>query len=151
VWRCTSTLTLALLVLLTGCATTGRPPSSARPERGEHLDLGGGGPAPLPPSLVQGRLVESDGFEALLIRAGVDDSGLLPPRETDFTPEDAAELYDVLLSRPVTLAGFGPRLAASYLLREVMEGDEELPRPALLSRVERFEGLIEVVHTPAIP
>jgi hypothetical protein len=141
VWRCTSTLTLALFVLLTGCATTSRIPSSARPERGEHLDLGGGGPAPLPPSLVQGRLVESDGFEALLIRAGVDDSGLLPPREADFTPEDAAELYDVLLSRPVTLAGFGPRLAASYLLREVMEGDEELPRPALLSRVERFEGL----------
>ncbi|MGZ3459823.1 MAG: Tox-REase-5 domain-containing protein, partial [Archangium sp.] len=99
------------------------------------------GPAPLPPYLVQGRLAEWDGFEALLQRAGLDDSTLLPAREADLTPEDAAELYDALLSRPITLAGFGPRLAASYLLREVMEGEEELPRPALLARVERFEAL----------
>ncbi|HEX8825898.1 MAG TPA: Tox-REase-5 domain-containing protein [Archangium sp.] len=95
----------------------------------------------MPTSLVQGRLVELDDFEVLLLRAGLDDSTLRPPREADFTPEDAAELYDVLLSRPVTLAHFGPRLAASFLLREVMEGEEELPRPTLLARVHRFEGL----------
>ncbi|WNG39839.1 hypothetical protein F0U61_43780 [Archangium violaceum] len=130
-WRHTSTLALVLLVLLTGCATG----------RGEHLDRGGGGPASLPPQLVQGLLVELDGFEALLLRAGVNAPDLLPPGAEDFTPEDAAELYDVLLSRPVTLADFGPRLAAASLLREVMEREDELPRRALLARVERFERL----------
>ncbi|WNG50250.1 hypothetical protein F0U60_43555 [Archangium minus] len=67
--RNTSTLILVLLVLLTGCATG----------RSEHLDKGGGGPASLPPHLVQGRLVELDGFEALLLRTGVNDPDLLPP------------------------------------------------------------------------
>ncbi|QRK09220.1 hypothetical protein JQX13_03415 [Archangium violaceum] len=130
-WRHTSMLALVLLVLLTGCATG----------RGEHLDRGGGGPASLAPQLAQGRLVEMDGFEALLLRAGVNDPGLLPPGDEDFTPEDAAELYDVLLSRPVTLAGFGPRLTAASLLREVMEREDGLPRRALIARVERFEHL----------
>ncbi|PTL80450.1 hypothetical protein DAT35_27825 [Vitiosangium sp. GDMCC 1.1324] len=95
----------------------------------------------MPPYLVQGRLVELDGFEALLRRAGLEDSRQLLSRTADFTPEDAAELYEELLGRPVTLARFGPRLVASTLLREVMEGEEELPRPALLARVARFEGL----------
>jgi hypothetical protein len=95
----------------------------------------------MPLHLVQGRLVEVDGFEALLLRAGLDDSSPLPAPEADFTPEDAAELYDVLLTRPVTLTRFGPRLAASYLLRELMEGEEELSRPVLVARVRRFEHL----------
>jgi hypothetical protein len=138
-------LTLAVLVVLVGCAT-GRPaaqlsPSSPDSSHAAPLDRGGGGPAGIPPLLVQGRLVEVDAFEQLLLRAGLDDVHQLPPREADLTPEDAAELFDVLLSRPVTLFGFGQRLAASYLLREVMEGDEELPRAALLARVERFVGL----------
>jgi hypothetical protein len=95
----------------------------------------------LPLQLVQGGLVELDAFEALLLWAGLGDSHLLASREARLTPEDAAELYDALLARPVTLARFGPRLAASYLLREVMEGEEEVSRPALSARVRRFEGL----------
>jgi hypothetical protein len=96
----------------------------------------------MPLHLVQGRLVELDAFEALLLRAGLlDDSNSRLAREVDFTPEDAAELYEALFSKPVTLGSFGPRLVASYLLREVMEGEEEPSRPALLERVERFEGL----------
>jgi len=133
----TRLLALVVLALLTGCATS----SEAVHERGEQLDTGGGGPGPLPPSVVQGRLLVLDDFEALLQRAGLNDSTPRPAREADFTPEDAAELYDALLSRPVTLFSFGPRLAASFLLREVMEGEEELPRPALLARLRRFEGL----------
>jgi hypothetical protein len=85
--------------------------------------------------------VEGDGYEVLLLRAGLGDSSPQPAREADFTPEDAAELYDILLDKPVTLANFGPRLAASHLLREIMEGEEELPRLALLARVRRFEHL----------
>ncbi|WPB80417.1 Tox-REase-5 domain-containing protein [Archangium violaceum] len=148
---------LLACLLLVGCAT-GRPPSGSlltghraahlsprfldeRASGGEGpLDMGSGGPASLPLHLVQGRLVEVDRFEGVLVRAGLNDSGLLPAPEADFTPEDAAELYDELLARPVTLAGFGPRLVAAHLLREVMDGEEELPRPALLARVARFEG-----------
>jgi hypothetical protein len=96
----------------------------------------------MPLQWVQGRLVELDAFEALLLWAGLNDSStLLPSREADLTPEDAAELYEALLVRPVTLARFGPRLAASYLLLEVMEGEEELSRLVLSARVRRFEGL----------
>jgi hypothetical protein len=51
--------------------------------------------------LVRGRLVEHDTFEALLLRAGLNDSTLLPPREADFTPEDAAELHDLCFPHQV--------------------------------------------------
>jgi hypothetical protein len=50
-------------------------------------------------------------------------------------------LSDVLLDKPVPLDRFGPRLVASYLLAEAMEGEEELSRAVLLQRVERFRGL----------
>ncbi len=142
-------LAVVALLMLGGCAT-GRPPPGSllgglglRPlSRGDAaLDRGGGGPGPMPLPLVQGGLVVLDGFETLLRQAGLGYSIPLPESEADFTPEDAAELYEALLTRPVTLANFGQRLAASYLLREVMEGEEELSRPALLARVRRFEGL----------
>jgi hypothetical protein len=133
-------LVVALLVL-GGCAT-GRPPSGSLLAGDDAaLDTGGGGPAPMPLPVVQGGLVILDGFETLLRRAGLGDCHLLPTSEAGFTPEDAAELYDALLVSPVSLANFGPRLAASSLLQEVMEGEEELSRLALLARVQRFEGL----------
>ncbi len=90
---------------------------------------------------VLGGLVQVDPFEAVLTFAGLNNVGDLPDRDAPFTPEDAAELYDRLLDKPVTLACFGQRLVASYLLREVMEGNEELPRAVLIERVERFRGL----------
>lgn len=46
-------------------------------------------------------------------------------------------MLGVLLGKPVTLAHFPPRMAASYLLREVLERGE-LSREELLRRVERF-------------
>jgi hypothetical protein len=46
-------------------------------------------------------------------------------------------LLGVLLGKPVTLANFPPRMAASHLLREVLERGE-LSRAELLRRVERF-------------
>jgi hypothetical protein len=88
-----------------------------------------------------GGLLLLDPFEQVLGRAGVEEPGTLPPREAELTPEDAAELYDLLLTRPVSLGGFGPRLVASHLLRGVMEGEEELPRAALLERTARYAGL----------
>ncbi|MFP2925181.1 hypothetical protein ACLESO_08185 [Pyxidicoccus sp. 3LG] len=57
------------------------------------------------------------------------------------TPENAAALFDALLEQPVTVASFGPRLVASRLLREVVEGNVELPRAKLLERLKRFDPL----------
>ncbi|WP_224241616.1 Tox-REase-5 domain-containing protein [Hyalangium gracile] len=102
---------------------------------------GGSGPAGLVARAVMGGLVQVDGFEAVLLLGGLDNLNELPARGEPLTPEEAARLYEVLLGKPVTLAGFGPRLVASYLLREVMEGEEEPEREELLERVKRFRGL----------
>jgi len=164
---CRRVLWVALLVLLPGCAThSPGPPLGGqvlfeafryRPATpAEHPDTVAkrkkaqqeqrarsrtGSPQALVASAVMGGLVVLDGFEVVLGLAGLDNFNDLPAREAPFTPEDAAALYDRLLDKPVTLAGFGPRLVASYLLREVMEGEEEVPRAVLLQRVERFQGL----------
>jgi hypothetical protein len=125
-------LWLALLALLTGCAThsAGLPPATRAK-----------GPKALVASAVKGGFVQSDAFEMVLVLAGLNHADYLPAREAPFTPEDAAALYDRLLGSPVTLPGFGPRLVASFLLREAMEGEEELPRAVLLQRVGRFQSL----------
>jgi hypothetical protein len=88
-----------------------------------------------------GALRQVDPFEEVLLLAGVDTVGEKPPREAPLTPEDAAALYDMLLDKPVTLGNFGSRLVASYLLREAMEEEQELPREVLVRRVERFQNL----------
>ncbi|WP_224370340.1 Tox-REase-5 domain-containing protein [Hyalangium versicolor] len=127
-------MVLVLAGVLGGCAT-----DSARPFRGGAA--GRGGPPAMVARSVLGGLQQMDPFEAVLLFAGLNSGEDLPEREAPFTPEDAARLYDRLLDTPVTLAGFGPRLVAASLLREVMEGNEELSRSALLERVQRFHGL----------
>lgn len=99
------------------------------------------GPSALIARSVLAGVPRLDTFEAVLILAGFNALEELPPREALLTPEDAAALYDELLDRPVTLAGFAPRLVASYLLRETLAGDVELPRAELHQRVERFQRL----------
>jgi hypothetical protein len=89
-----------------------------------------------------GALVETDAFESLLSRAGLNNLHDWPPREAPLTPEDAARLYDTLLDTPVTLASFGPRRVAFHLLGQLMEGEEELPRAALVKRLERYRFLV---------
>jgi len=157
---------LVLWFVLTGCRTTGgvplgsladidamsyspatpapssrtaKNPPPASPARASSS--GRTGPRALVARAVQGALHQGDAFEQVLLFAGIDNVGHLPPPEAPLTPEDAAELYDVLLEKPVTLAGFGPRLVASSLLREAMEEERELPRAELLQRVERFKYL----------
>lgn len=78
-----------------------------------------------------------DAFEALLLYAGLDNRWDLPPSGQPLTPGEAARLLGVLLGKPVTLANFPPRMAASHLLREVLERGA-LSREELLRRVERF-------------
>ena len=59
---------------------------------------------------------------SLLLLAGLDNIHDIPPRDTPFTPQEAAQVLAVLLRKPVTLASFPPRMAMSHLLREVLEG-----------------------------
>ncbi|MFP2913128.1 hypothetical protein ACLESD_50615, partial [Pyxidicoccus sp. 3LFB2] len=87
------------------------------------------------------RVVRGDALVEVLLRAGLPHAADQLPAEAPLSPEDAAALFDALLEQPVTVAGFGPRLVASRLLREVVEGDEEVPRAEVLERVKRFERL----------
>lgn len=103
------------------------------------------GPASAVARRVDPRLARGDAFTGLLRRAGLaeppPEEAPLSPEDAPLAPEDAAALFDALLAQPVTAAGFGPRLAVSRLLREVVEGDVEVARADLLERVRRFEPL----------
>ena len=117
------------------------PRSSQAPPPASPARSASSGPRALVARAAQGALLQVDAFEQVLLFAGLDNVHHLPPREAPLTPEDAAALYDVLLGKPVTLAGFGPRMVASYLLREAMEQEPELSREELLQRVQRFKYL----------
>jgi hypothetical protein len=158
-------LVVALVMALPGCRTVSGPPlggraaheamryrpatpqpsadAAARQQAAQARSTPSGrtGPRALVARAALGGLREQDAFEHVLLRAGLEHSEELPPREVPLSPEEAAGLYEVLLDKPVTLGGFGPRLVASYLLREAMEGEQEVPRAELLKRVERFQYL----------
>ncbi|MBZ4375143.1 restriction endonuclease fold toxin 5 domain-containing protein [Corallococcus sp. AS-1-6] len=79
---------------------------------------------------------QPDVWERLLTNAGLEARDERP-LAGGLTPAQAARLMDVLLGKPVTLSTFPPRMAAGFILREVMEGGE-VTRRELLRRVERF-------------
>ncbi|GMU07579.1 hypothetical protein [Corallococcus caeni] len=83
---------------------------------------------------------EADAFEHLLVLAGLDPWDELPLRASALTPTQAARLLSVLLKKSVTLGNFPPRMGASLLLREVLEGDS-VSREELLRRMTRLERL----------
>jgi hypothetical protein len=94
-------------------------------------------PAEMAARTVASGAVRLDGFEALLVYAGLDNQRDLPPSGQPLTPDEAARLLGVLLRKPVTLANFPPRMGANHLLREVLEGGE-VSREELLLRVKRL-------------
>ncbi|RKI52727.1 hypothetical protein D7X55_32015 [Corallococcus sp. AB049A] len=79
---------------------------------------------------------QPDVWERLLTNAGLEARDERP-LGGGLTPAQAARLLDVLVGKPVTLIAFPPRMAAGFILREVMEGGE-VTRQELLRRVERF-------------
>ncbi|WP_199724669.1 hypothetical protein [Corallococcus sp. AB011P] len=79
---------------------------------------------------------KEDAWEKLLTDAGLDARDERPVGGV-LTPTQAARLMDVLLGKPITLSTFPPRMAAGFILREVMAGGE-VTRQELLRRVERF-------------
>ncbi|WP_216627237.1 hypothetical protein [Corallococcus exercitus] len=82
-------------------------------------------------------LLDVDTFEKLLVRAGLEDVDELPLRRNPFTPDDAVEVLGRLMEKPVTLGTFPPRMAAGFLMREVLERGE-VSREELARRVARF-------------
>ncbi len=119
----------------TGAARRKKAPPAHDARVGEGTRMG------LVTRSVLGGLRALDPFEEVLLLAGLDMIEALPPSEAPFTPEDAAALQALLLAKPVSLANFGPRLVAVQLLREVLEGEEELTREVLFQRVRRFKRL----------
>ncbi|WP_275899107.1 Tox-REase-5 domain-containing protein [Pyxidicoccus caerfyrddinensis] len=84
--------------------------------------------------------MQLDAFETLLVSAGLETLDALPPRGEALAPNEAARLLALLTRKPVTLDSFPPRLAASHLLREVLE-EGDASRGELLRRVERFANV----------
>ncbi|MBN8465136.1 hypothetical protein JYJ95_01325 [Corallococcus exiguus] len=80
--------------------------------------------------------VQPDAWEQLLTNAGLEARDERTLGGT-LTPTQAARLMGVLLGKPVTLSTFPPRMAAGFILREVMEGGE-VTRKELSRRVARF-------------
>jgi hypothetical protein len=77
-----------------------------------------------------------DAWGRLLTQAGLESQDEHPLGDT-LTPKMAERLLGVLLGKPLTRSNFPPRMAASFLLREVMAG-REVTRAELPRRVERF-------------
>ncbi|WPB76388.1 Tox-REase-5 domain-containing protein [Archangium violaceum] len=129
------------VVLSTGCVTV-MPPSGHGTfrHRGELVrgtELAMVSPAGMAVRTVASGAMQSDAFEYLLLLAGLDNVNDEPPRGAPLTPQEAARVLAVLLTKPVTLGSFPPRMAVCHLLREVLEGGE-VSREELLHRVERF-------------
>ncbi|WP_456318759.1 hypothetical protein [Corallococcus silvisoli] len=80
---------------------------------------------------------EEDSWEKLLTDAGLEAQDVRPLAGGALTPAQAARLLGQLMQKPVTLGNFPPRMAAGFLLREVLERGE-VSREELLRRVERF-------------
>ncbi|RKH10183.1 hypothetical protein D7V97_14545 [Corallococcus sp. CA053C] len=132
-----------LAVLVAGCAGVETPArrGGARVLRQQRLPVGTALITARPGEQVQQAvelgLLEVDAFEKLLVRAGLEDLDELPLRRNPFTPEDAIEVLGRLMEKPVTLGCFPPRMAAGFLLREVLERGE-VSREELVRRVARF-------------
>ena len=78
-----------------------------------------------------------DAWEQLLTDAGLEAQDERPLSGGALTPTQAVRLLGMLLRKPATLGNLPPRMAVSFLLREVLEGGA-VSREELLRRVERF-------------
>ncbi|RKG78861.1 Tox-REase-5 domain-containing protein [Corallococcus terminator] len=97
----------------------------------------GGRPGELSRQALEMGLLDVDAFEKLLVCAGLENVDELPVRRNPFTPEDAVEVLGRLMEKPVSLRAFPPRMAAAFLLREVLERGE-VSREEMVRRVARF-------------
>jgi hypothetical protein len=125
-------------------ATNASTPARLLRRRGERVrgtEVAMVSPAEMAVRAVASGAVQVDAFEYLLALAGLDNFNDLPPRGASLTPQEAARVLSVMMNKPVTLSSFPPRMAACYLLREVLE-EGEVSREELLRRVERFKTVV---------
>lgn len=133
-------LALGLLGLTTACASapvrtdawglTGRWDDGFLPESQRR-------PAP---RLVASAKAGRDGFDALLSASGIEQAAV--PSCGPLGPAGAVRLLKALLATPTTLDNFGPRMVATYLFREVIQGGVDVPRGVSLERLARFRRMV---------
>lgn len=111
-----------------------------RGERVQGTEVAMVSPAEMAVRAVASGARQADAFEYLLLLAGLDNVNDEPPRGAPLTPQEAARVLTVLMNKPVTLGSLPPRMAACYLLREVLEGGD-VSREELLRRMERFKSV----------
>jgi hypothetical protein len=131
----TRLLALAVLVLLQGCATglhSRLQPPVATPEPQEVEGSAGGFPERA-----------EDPFQVVQEASGLGEEARHPVGSALYLGQ-ARELLGRLARTPVTSKSFAPRRVLSWLLREVLEGDERVEYAELQWRTERFWLLVLV-------
>ncbi|WP_224243053.1 Tox-REase-5 domain-containing protein [Hyalangium gracile] len=140
---------MLLLSLACACATGPEGPrsldfgsASARVRQDRRASFRSA-PAPSRGELgpIEARLLDTDYFFGLLVRAGVPPSEL-PDDRSQLSPEDATRLMNLVLAADVPLRDFGPWRMAAQLLLEVMESTTPVPRQRLHERMRRFAPLL---------
>ncbi len=90
---------------------------------------------------IDARLLDTDYFFGLLVRAGVPPSEL-PEDRRQLKPEDAARMLNTVLAADVPLRDFGPWRMAAQLLLEATESQAPVTRQFLHERMRRFAPLL---------
>src|SRR5690242_10089535 len=95
--------------LWVGCSTTGTSHGAAsrstlRNAAGGMFQVAMASPAEMAAHTVTSGAVQMDAFEALLLYAGLDNHGDVPPAGHPLSRDEAARVLGVLLRKPVTLA-----------------------------------------------
>lgn len=108
------------LALLGGCATSSQPTSLGR---------------------TQQIVAKTDDLGMLLLGAGLEAQSL--PSGNELTVREAQQLHLMLslLLADGSMQRYGPRVAADFLMTEVIAGGKAVPRSTLVERLHRFEPL----------
>lgn len=123
-----SVFLLAGLLLLAGCATTSGMRGGITPDDG-----GGFGFLREP----------QDSFQLLQVAGGLEENSWHKPGE-ELEPEAAHQLWETVVRTRTTLRNFGPRRSLLFLLRQVIDADEDVPYADLLKRARVFDYLVVV-------
>jgi hypothetical protein len=132
-WHCL--LMMGALLWLAGCATSGALREPREPPTRENPSDDGGG---------FGFLEESrDEFQLLQQSSGLEE-GSWHEVGAELETEDAQELWEAMVRSPTKLKTFGPKRSLLFVLRQVLEADEDVPYTGLVQRCRPFLFLVVV-------
>jgi hypothetical protein len=106
--------------------------------------LGGCTASKPPPTLLnQTRelVAKTDDLGMLLLNTGLDPQALPAGKELTVREAQQLRLMLSLLLADGSMQRYGPRVAADFLMTEVIAGGKPVPRTALVERLHRFEQL----------